>query len=173
LPTHDLTVEAVPVGDLHTYYRNPRRGNTTVIAQSLKAHGQYKAITVNRGTHTGREDEVLAGNHTLMAARDLGWETIDVSYVDVDDDEAARIVAIDNRSSDLAENDDRLLLELLATLPDLDGTGYDPGDVEALEKLLGAPPEDTPPDEFPPFDEGIKTEFQCPKCSYEWSGKPK
>jgi hypothetical protein len=110
LPTHDLTVEAVPVGELHTYYRNPRRGNTTVIAQSLKAHGQYKAITVNRGTHTGREDEVLAGNHTLIAARDLGWDTIDVSYVDVDEDEAARIVAIDNRSSDLAENDDRLLM---------------------------------------------------------------
>jgi hypothetical protein len=140
LPTHDLTVEAVPVGELHTYYRNPRRGNTTVIAQSLKAHGQYKAITVNRGTHTGREDEVLAGNHTLMAARDLGWDTIDVSYVDVDDDEAARIVAIDNRSSDLAENDDRLLLELLATLPNLDGTGYDPGDVAALEALLAAGP---------------------------------
>jgi ParB-like chromosome segregation protein Spo0J len=166
-------VEHVPVGDLRTYHRNPRRGNTTVIAQSLTINGQYRCLAVNRGTHTGRPNEVLAGNHTLMAARDLGWDTVAATYVDVDDDQAARIVAADNRTADLAEYDDRLLLELLADLPDLDGTGYDPGDVEALEKLLGAPPEDTPPDEFPPFDEGIKTEFQCPKCSYEWSGKPK
>jgi ParB-like chromosome segregation protein Spo0J len=136
LPTHDLTVHKVPVGDLRTYYRNPRRGNTTVIARSLKANGQYKALTVNRGTHTGRPNEVLAGNHTLMAARDIEWEAIDVSFVDVDEDQAARIVAIDNRSSDLATNDDRILLELLAEIANPEDAGYDPGDIAALEALL-------------------------------------
>jgi DNA modification methylase len=143
MPVHDLTVHKVPVGDLRTYYRNPRKGNIAVIARSLKSNGQYKTLTVNRGTHTGRPNEVLAGNHTLMAARDIEWDTIDVSFVDVDEDQAARIVAVDNRSSDLAENDDRLLLELLADLPDLDGTGYDPGDIEELEKALR---DRTPPD---------------------------
>jgi site-specific DNA-methyltransferase (adenine-specific) len=136
MPTHDLTVEHVPVGDLRTYYRNPRRGNTAVIAQSLKVNGQYRCLAVNRGTHTGRPNEVLAGNHTLMAARDLGWDTVAVTYVDVDDDQSARIVAADNRTADLGEYDDQLLLELLADLPDLGGTGYEPGDIEDLEKAL-------------------------------------
>ena len=36
--------------------------------------------------------EVLAGNHTLIAARELGWEEIDVSFVEVDTDRAKRIV---------------------------------------------------------------------------------
>lgn len=153
MPTHNLTVEHVPVGDLRTYHRNPRKGNTAVIAQSLTVNGMYRPVCVNRGTHTGRPDEVLAGNHTLMAARDLGWDTIAVTYIDVDDDQAARIVAVDNRSADLATYDDRLLLELLADLPDLDGTGYDPGDIEDLEKSLRDtnPPDPglTDPDDVP------------------------
>jgi site-specific DNA-methyltransferase (adenine-specific) len=133
---HDLTTTRVPVAELRTYHRNPRRGNTAVIAQSLTVNGQYRPIVVNAGTHTGRPGEVLAGNHTLMAARDLGWADVAAVTVDVDEDQAARIVAADNRTADLGEYDDRLLLELLADLPDLDGTGYDPGDLEALEAAL-------------------------------------
>jgi hypothetical protein len=136
--THDLTTAEVPVADLRTYHRNPRRGNTAVIARSLTVNGQYRPLVVNTGTHTGRVNEVLAGNHTLMAARDLGWESIAVVTVDVDDDQAARIVAADNRTADLADYDDRLLAELLADLPDLDGTGYDPGDLDQIEARLAA-----------------------------------
>jgi ParB-like chromosome segregation protein Spo0J len=99
-------------------------------------NGQYRPIVVNRGTHTGRPSEVLAGNHTLIAARDLGWEHIAVVWVDKDDDGAARVVAADNRTADLGSYDERLLAELLTDLPDLDGTGYDPGDLDALVALL-------------------------------------
>lgn len=148
---HDLTTVQLPVADLRTYHRNPRKGDPRVIAESLTVNGQYRPIVVNAGTHTGRPAEVLAGNHTLMAARDLGWETVAAVTVDVDDDQAARIVAADNRTADLATYDDRLLAELLADLPDLDGTGYDLGDLEALEASLlegldgdGAAPETAP-----------------------------
>ena len=137
-PAHDLQVTDLQVSELRTYHRNPRKGNTQVIAQSLVVNGMYRPIVVNAGTHTGRPLEVLAGNHTLMAARDLGWESVAAVTVDVDDDQAARIVAADNRTSDIGEYDDRLLLELLADLPDLDGTGYDPGDLEALEAAIAA-----------------------------------
>jgi site-specific DNA-methyltransferase (adenine-specific) len=127
-----LTTTAVPVGELLTYHRNPRRGNIPVIAESLEVLGQYKPIVVNAGTHTGRPNEVLAGNHTLLAARQLGWESVQVVHVDVDEETAARIVAVDNRSSDLATNDDELLAELLASLPDLTATGYSSEDLDAL-----------------------------------------
>lgn len=146
-PAHHLEVADLPVAELRTYHRNPRKGNTAVIAQSLQVNGMYRPIVVNAGTHTGRPNEVLAGNHTLMAARDLGWDSVAAVTVDVDDDQATRIVAADNRTADLGDYDDRLLLELLADLPDLDGTGYDAGDLEALEAAIAG-------DELPPAGAG-------------------
>ena len=162
-PTHDLTTEWVPIGDLRTYHRNPRKGNPELIARSLRVNGQYRPLVVNRGTHTGRPNEVLAGNHTLIAMRDEGYELAAVSFVDVDDDQAARIVAVDNRSADQATYDDRLLLELLADLPDLDGTGYDPGDLEDLEQALRdaddtPAPGNTDPDDVPDIATQITTQ---------------
>lgn len=63
-----LEVTTFSVGELSTYHRNPRRGAVGMIAESLKARGQYRAIVVNLGRLTGRPLEVLAGNHTLLAA---------------------------------------------------------------------------------------------------------
>lgn len=149
----DLAFEHAPIGELRCYHRNPRKGDVDRIRESLVTNGQYRALAVNRGTHTGRPNEVLAGNHTLLAARDLGWETVAVTYVDVDDDQAARIVVVDNRSAEVAENDDELLAELLADLPDLEGTGYRDDEFEALQKALAAEQlptrRDTDPDEIP------------------------
>ncbi|MET8956986.1 ParB/RepB/Spo0J family partition protein [Streptomyces sp. NPDC004129] len=124
---------AVPIDDLTEYHRNPRTGDVDAIAESLRVNGQYKAIVVNRGTHTGRPGEILAGNHTWAAAKQLGWEQIAATFVDVSDEDAARIVVVDNRTSDLAGYDSELLADILDELPDLDGTGYDQ---DALDKLL-------------------------------------
>ena len=119
--------------ELTPYHRNARQGDTAAIARSLETNGQYRPIVVNLGTHTGRPLEVLAGNHTLAAARSLGWDTIAASTIDVDDHQAARIVAADNRLADLGDYDDTLLIELLQGLDgDLDGTGYDDDDLLAL-----------------------------------------
>lgn len=127
---------AVDLDELHPFHSNARRGSVPAIKASLAKNRQYKPIVVNRGSRTGRENEVLAGNHTLLAARDLGWKTLTVVWVDVDDEQAIRINLADNRTADLGGYDDLLLLELLSELPDLDGTGYDPGDVDALAALL-------------------------------------
>lgn len=168
---YDLAVSREPVSDLHTYFKNPRRGDTAVIANSLTVNGQYKPIVVNRGTHTGRPNEVLAGNHTLMAARDLGWPDVSATFIDVDDDQAARIVAVDNRSADIATYDDAVLAELLSGFGgNLDGTGYTDKD---LARLLDAQVGDRDLDDFKEYDEDVATAYRCPKCSYEWSGAPK
>lgn len=136
-----LAVTAIPLDKLTAYHRNPRRGNIPAIAESLERLGQYRPIVVNEGTHTGRPFEVLAGNHTLYAARELGWDTIDTVTVDVDDDTAARIVLVDNRSADLATNDDEILAAVLSDLPDLTGTGYDQDDLDELLDELASPAE--------------------------------
>jgi hypothetical protein len=107
------------LSDLKMYHANPRKGNVDLIAESLERYGQYKPITVNEAT-----GEILAGNHTYQAAEKLGWDTIDVVYVNVDEATAAKIVAIDNRTSDTGEYDQKQLAALLEALPELDGSGY-------------------------------------------------
>jgi hypothetical protein len=163
-PSHPtLDALRVPVASLHPYARNPRRGDVARIAESLRRHGQYRPVVVN-----ARTQEVLAGNHTLAAAVELGWDEIAATFVDVDADTAARIVLVDNRSNDVAGYDDRALADLLADLgDDLGGTGYDR---VTLDTLLASLVDPTSPDDFPDPEDGMETDFQCPQCGYEWSG---
>lgn len=142
----------VQVDVLTPYRRNPRRGNVEAIKESLAEHGQYRPILVN-----ARTDEVLAGNHTLQAAKELGWTEIAVSYVDVDEEQAARIVLVDNRTNDLAGYDSEALADLLSELPELSGTGYNQDDLDALLAELGRTEHgvDEPPP--PPADPKTKS----------------
>jgi hypothetical protein len=122
-----MKIEKVALTDLKQYHNNPRKGNVSLIADSLKTYGQYKPITVNINTK-----EILAGNHTFRAAQSLGWSEIDVVFVDVDETTAAKIVAIDNRSSDMGEYDKKVLADLLDSISDLSGTGYSTDEFDDL-----------------------------------------
>lgn len=150
-------VELVPVAELSPYFRNPRRGNVGVIAESLAVNGQYRRVVVNRGTLTGRPSEVLCGNHTVQGARKVRWTHVGVEWVDVDEDAAARIVAIDNRANDLAEYDDAALVELLQSLEGLAGSGFLDHELAQMVADLegsGEPVALTDPDEAPKVAEG-------------------
>jgi len=121
--------ELVDVSQLQHHPMNPRRGNVDAIASSISENGFYGTLVVQRSS-----GYVLAGNHRLRAARKLGIERVPVTYVDVDDDRARRILAVDNRSNDLATYDDDELIELLRSFDgELDGTGFTNDD---LVKLL-------------------------------------
>lgn len=133
---HQLQVVQIPLADLHPHPMNARRGNVGLIAESLRELDQYRPVVVNRGTRTGRPNEILAGHHLVLAATELGWTEVAATYVDVDDAEGTKIMLADNRTSDVATYDDALLAELLASLPDLAGSGYHQEDLDALEALL-------------------------------------
>ena len=144
-------LESMSVNELNHYFKNPREGDVEAIAESLRINGQYRPIVVNLGRHTGRPLEVLAGNHTLKAARKLGWDSIKVTTIDVDDLAAARIVAADNRTADLGGYNEATLAELLQGIGDLAGTGYGDDDLGALLDELGTREEGlTDPDDAPP-----------------------
>jgi len=88
-----------PVADLRTLEGNPRRGDVQAVKRSLQRFGQRKPIVA-------RDDgTVIAGNHTLLAARELGWA--EIAVVGTDDDEAtAKAYALaDNRTSALGSFD--------------------------------------------------------------------
>lgn len=132
-----MNIIQVPLQELNQYANNPRRGNVKLIAESLSEYGQYKPITVNKATN-----EILVGNHTYAAAKELGWKEIAVNYIDVDAETAAKIVLIDNRATDLSAYDNNALLELLEKLNDLEHTGY--GDEEFDDVLARIEEEKTP-----------------------------
>lgn len=145
----DIEYRSVPVDDLLTFEKNPRRGDVARISESLRARGQYRPLVVNRGTHTGRSMEVLAGNHTLLAARSIGLEAVDCGIIDVDEQTARSIVLADNRLADLGGYDDATLLELLDSLDDISGTGYTEADLDALIAAQVVPEQNTDPDDAP------------------------
>ncbi len=149
MPVEQLAYERLPVESLSTFEGNPRKGSVEKIAVSLEKHGQYRPIVVNLGSVTGRGREVLAGNHTLMAARSLGWSHVDACLVDVDDETAKSIVAADNKLADLGGYDDLALFSLLDSLEDLGATGYTISELEALRQDLFPPEVLTDPDEAP------------------------
>lgn len=127
-----LETAPAPLADLNPYYKNARRGDIDAIAESLKTLGQFKPLVVNKGTHTGRPNEILAGNHTAQAAAKLDWDTVQVSWVDVDEETATKIVVVDNRTSDLSTYDNEALITLLGGLPDYTGTGFTAQDYSRL-----------------------------------------
>lgn len=133
---NELAVELVPLAELKQHPMNPRQGDVGAICQSLEAHGQYRTIVVQKST-----GHICAGNHTAQAARALGWTHIAAHVLDIDDDQALRILLQDNRASDMATYDDSVLTDLLEhlirdTALGLEGTGFTGDD---LDDLLAPP----------------------------------
>ena len=122
-----METKSVKIDTLIHYENNARRGNVEVLADSLRVHGQYRPIVVQKSSNS-----ILAGNHLVEAAKTLGWEKVDVVFVDVDDEAARKIVLVDNRSAELGEFDKEALIELLSELGSLDGTGYVLEDLDDL-----------------------------------------
>lgn len=125
-----LSAELVSIDTLKPHPRNARRGNVPMIADSLRRHGQYRPIVAHTATR-----HILAGTHTWMAAKELGWPDIAVTWFDGSEDAALRVLVADNRTGDLATYNDDALLDLLATLPTFDGTGFSSADVDALDEI--------------------------------------
>ena len=137
MPEIRVRAETVPILSVTPYEGNARRGNVAAIAESLQANGQYRPIVCREEDRT-----ILAGNHTWQAARHLGMPEIAVTWISCDDVTARKIVLADNRTGDLSDYDNSALLDLLRSLPDLDGTGFALSDIDRLDGLLDTPLED-------------------------------
>lgn len=160
----------MPVADLALLPGNPRQGDIGAVSESMRVNGVYQPIIVNKGTHTGRPLEIIAGNHRAQAAQQLGHDTVPAIVLDVDDEAAARIALADNRTSDLASYDTDALLVMLQQLPDLTGTGYDGDDLDALLADNEVP--DFAPDEDGMASPDSFTPKLCQKCGYDVANNP-
>lgn len=123
----------IPVGDVEPFPGNPRRGSVADIAESLQRWGQTMPILTDG-------ERIVAGNHTYLAARELGWTHIAAAPNKFASEAEARAYLLaDNRLSDVADYD---RLELMAALEEVEargswtGTGYEIDDLEDLRAAL-------------------------------------
>ncbi len=152
MPRHLNTAgdfEMVPISRLIVHERNVNHGDFGAIHESIAANGFFGALVVQRGTR-----KILAGNHRYAAAKELGYSELPVTWVDVDDEAALRILLADNRTARLGNDDPDALAELLSELAATDkglaGTGFDGGALDQLIADLASP------DEFPSITPNTK-----------------
>ena len=121
-----MKVERRKISELKNDPANARKHsprNLKSIRDSLDVFGQQKPIVVDsRGV-------VIAGNGTLEAARELGWEEIDVAVTDLDPAHAQAFGIADNRTAELAEWDTDVLGQLL------EGMDSDLADILSIDDL--------------------------------------
>jgi hypothetical protein len=127
---------AFPIDELVEHPDNPRRGDEAAIDESMAAHGFYGAVIVQASTN-----RIIAGNHRTRVARKRGEVTVPVLWLDVDDDQARRLLLVDNRTNDVAVYDDTELARLLGELDGLTGTGFDDTDLARLLADLEVDPD--------------------------------
>jgi hypothetical protein len=138
---------AVPIENVIEMPGNPRRGDVAAIARSYRIFGQRKPLV---GRQTGTDEHgrpvgyLSAGNHGLKAARDeLGWSHVAVSWIDEDETTAAAFALADNRTSDLGDYDQELLLTQLqdvaaaASEELMEATAYSEDDIAAMLRKMG------------------------------------
>ena len=85
--------------DLHLDQKNARMHNEEslqAIKMSLERFGQQKPIVVDKN------NKIVSGNGTVMAARALGWSGIDAIVTDLTGDEAVAFAISDNRTSEMS-----------------------------------------------------------------------
>lgn len=136
-------IEQVAIDLLKHHPRNANNGDVEAIKKSLAVNGWYGSVVVNTGTK-----HILAGNHRVMAAKALGWETVPVQWVDVTPEEELRILVVDNRTTRIGQDDTTKITDILAELANtpigLDGTGYGAADLDALIDELSGAVDDAP-----------------------------
>jgi hypothetical protein len=123
-----LVLEEIALDQLKPHPRNYRshpEDEIEHLVESIHANGIYRNIVI------ASEGTILAGRGVAIAARRAGYSTAPVYRAPFgpDDPRALKLLIADNEISHLAENDDRLLTELLRELKESEvgllGTGYD------------------------------------------------
>lgn len=128
IPESPITsIEWVDIDSIQTHPDNARESDIEAIRASLRYHGQYKPVLVQASSRYA-----LAGNHTLIALREEGEKKVAIQVLDVDDQEALEILAIDNATSDRGGYDKDTLAKLLQRMPSIERAGYAKSDLDRL-----------------------------------------
>jgi len=136
-----MKLETLRIADLVSDPNNARKHddkNLEAIKGSLTQFGQRKPIVVQGNV-------VIAGNGTLEAAKQLGWDEIDIVQVPADwtKDQAKAFALADNRTAELAEWDQQVLAAQVLELSEA-GFAVTEFGFEAIEPDASTSEEDEP-----------------------------
>ena len=121
VPTKDLRVKYVPIGDVRPYEDNPRRNDGAVqaVANSLREFGWKQPIVVDA------DGTIVVGHTRYKAALALEMTHVPVVVAsDLTPEQCAAYRLADNRVGELAEWDENLLAVELDGLSDLDMSAF-------------------------------------------------
>lgn len=161
----------VDIETVHQYPGNPNSGDIDAVAESIEVNGFYSPILVQAST-----GYIVAGNTRYAAMLSLGATMIPARLVEMSDEQAKRILVVDNRTNRLGRDDDAALAELLDDLSGTDirllGTGFIPDDLDRLHTLLDEPLvidiEEARPVEG--AKQHAAAPITCPACGHEFGG---
>jgi len=120
--------------------KNPRNNAEAIkqVAKSIERFGFASPIVARQA-----DGRIIAGHTRHAAALKLGLEDVPVRFLDIDDQKASALALADNKIGEIATWNDDTLGEILAELEqdgfDLDGLGWDNGEIDGL---LGESSED-------------------------------
>lgn len=150
--------EMVPVGALQPNGWNVNQGDLGSIIESVHVNRFYGAVLAQKGS-----GKIIAGEHRWRAAQSGELPAVPVIWMDVTDEQAKKIMLADNRTTRLGMDDPNALADLLQSLPDLSGTGFDSDALDELLADLNTTPFDGPEtSEAPSGDPKC-----CPNCGFE------
>ena len=105
---------------------------------------------------------------------------VPVLITDLDEEEANKLLVTLDPLAIMATQDTDKLQALLETVSFENYAVIDmlnalsDNTLDELKAIsLALPDTLIPPDNFPSYDNDITTDYKCPSCQYEWSGKPK
>jgi DNA modification methylase len=130
-------IETINIASLISDPTNSRKHpkkNLEAIKGSLVRFGQQKPLVV------GEDNVVIAGNGTLEAAKELGWDTIQIIRSDLKGTDRTAFAIADNRTGELAAWDDEVLRASLEALRaddfDVSAIGFDDKDMARIVKEM-------------------------------------
>jgi ParB-like chromosome segregation protein Spo0J len=138
--------------------------NLEYIKGSLTKFGQQKPIVITE------DGVVVAGNGTLEAAKDLGWEKINVVETKLDPMLQTAYALADNRTNETSEWNKEILAQTLQSLREEDFELGDIGfDIDSLVDMDMPPeiPDFKASDEEQPRLDKVKLKT-CPSCGFEY-----
>ena len=143
--------DAIALDAISEHPDNANEGALGVIEEAMAELGFYGGILVQQST-----GHILVGNHRTRTARAAGATHLPGWWYTGSDEEARKILAVDNRSNRLGKDNRAKLLALLRPMATLRGSGYSERDMLALLQGRAPGSGDAPSlaDRFlvPPFD---------------------
>ena len=131
VPTVEMRMEHLPVGELKNHPENPNVGDVDKIMESIRVNGFLSPVVVQESSM-----QILAGAHRVKAARKLGLLMVPALVAALDDETALRFVLADNRARDDAVYDMEKLANVLSqfdTPESLAGTAYSAVEADVIK----------------------------------------